>query len=256
MRRAHLTTQEGGIDRLRVKGGARADSAYDLVNAFITEKGTVKQRPGTTRHANLPANTVGLTAFDGGLHVFSHTSVDLSSYSDYTLHILLHPTNPAATLSVIHFAKPYLGALYVIGEFSDGVIRHYWLQSASDWEANDEVAANEFRAPTTANGYVYRATRFGNPYPSWSAGVSRTAGNGSSVDPSIIEPSAYNEYYYTAVATNGDNPRSGSVEPTWPTDDGAQVIENTDGFESNATPTPPSPPDANQPQSTTTSRYS
>jgi hypothetical protein len=46
----------------------------------------------------------------------------------------------------------------------------------------------------------------------------------------------YNDFYYTVVDTQGTNPRSGSTEPTWPTEDGAQVFEDADG----AADTPPS----------------
>ncbi len=145
----------------------------------------------------------------------------------------------------------------MVAEFDSGDVFHYWLQPGEEWEADSEYSANEFVVPTTANGFVYRAVRFGDPYPAWSPGVSRTAGNGSSIDPSRIEPTEYNEYFYEAIATNGDDPRSGSVEPSWPTATGATIIENTDGFELSEIDEakPPSPPSASTPQSSTTSRY-
>lgn len=364
-----LTVIKGGIDRLRTKGGARADSLYELRNGFVTERGTVKTRPGTARITTLPAGTVGLVGFNDCLHVFAseavsigsesltvtvadlgdgfsgfdggggavdpdpgvvgsatieeaysntsffflittdglpsgHTSVDVETETaetfetldfddateveanvfrwanseinwrnaegsdrtlrfgtdpsvDFCVDILLHPADPSAELTEIHFAQPFLGALYVVAEFDSDEIFDYWLQSPDAWEAGEEYSANELVVPNTANGFAYRATRYGSAYPKWSPGVSRTAGNGSSVDPSIVEPTVYNEYYYTVVSTGGDNPRSGSSEPVWPTNDGQTVIENTDGFEA-TTPdevAPPTPPANNQPQSTTTSRY-
>jgi hypothetical protein len=100
--------------------------------------------------------------------------------------------------------------------------------------------------------------RLTQPYPSWTPGTPRTEGNGSSIEPSIIEPTVYNEFFYTAIATSGDNPASGSIEPVWPEATGATIVENTDGFPS-STPNdanPPTPPPPNTPQGTTTDRYS
>lgn len=257
MRTVPLTTQKGGIDRLRTKGGARADTLYDALNAHVTEQYTIKPRPGTERTASLPAGTVGLTAFAGKLHVFASSSVDLSSFDDIELHILLHPGDPDASVREIHFAQPFLGALYVAAEFDDDTIHHYWLQAGKTWQAETEYGVHEFVVPTTANGFVYRARRFGDPYPAWSPGVKRTAGNGSSVEPSRIEPTVYNEYYYEAVETAGNNPRSGSVEPDWPTNTGQQIVENTDGFDAGQPnqANPPDPPSGNKPQDFEDSKY-
>lgn len=258
MRTVPLTTIKGGIDRLRPKGGARADSLYDLLNAYVTAEQTVVVRPGTRRLAELPeGETVGLVAFNGLYYVFSHTDVDLTDYPDYRLEILLHPLDPLAELVKIHYAAPFLGALYVVAEFDDGGIYHYWLQQGETWEANHEYSANVFVQPTTPNGYVYIGARLGQPYPAWTAGAPRTAGNGSSIDPSIIEPTTYNEYYYTVIDTQGDNPTSGTVEPLWPTSTGATIVENTDGFAvgDSGDATPPEPPAPNTPQSSTTDRY-
>lgn len=261
MRPAPLTVLKGGIDRGRPKGGVRADVLYDLVNAYVTEEWKCRPRPGTVRDASLPAGTVGLTAFGGKFHVFASEDVDLSSYPMYELDILLHPADPEAVVTEIHFAEPFLGALYVVAEFvnayNETSVFHYWLQPGETWEACTEYSVNEFVTPTTPNGFVYSATRLTSPNQAWAPGVQRSLGNGSSEPPSIVEPTVYNEYYYTAVAVSGDNPRSGSVEPLWPTNSGEQIVENTDGFVSQGPNdvTPPSLPPANTPQASTTERY-
>jgi hypothetical protein len=180
-----------------------------------------------------------------------------SEPATFCVNVLLHPTDPSASLSKIHFAAPFQGSLYVVAEFDDGGIYHYWLQEADAWEADTEYSANEFVRPTTDNYFVYRARRFGNAYPAWAPGVSRTAGNGSGIEPSRIEPTVYNEYYYEVVDTDGDNPRSGTVEPDWPTNSGERIIENADGTEA-ADPnevTPPAPPEPNQPQPASLQKY-
>src|SRR5712671_1814175 len=72
MRPVPLTVLRGGINRLKVKGAARADMLYDLTNAFITNAGTIGPREGTDRDAALDATTVGLMAMKGQKHVFSN----------------------------------------------------------------------------------------------------------------------------------------------------------------------------------------
>ncbi len=293
-RAAPLTVVKGGIDRLRTKGGARADTLYDLVNAQIDAEFNIGPRPGSTRIAALPMGTVGLCTFGGKFHVFAHEFVDLSAYDDFELDILLHPFDPTAELVEIHFAEPFMGALYVVAEWSDGgvfhywlassgpwsadtvyldgdvvteftsgattvtqSIYHYWLQPGTEWTASTEYSFNEFVTPTTPNGFVYSASRLGLAYPAWAPGVPRTAGNGSSVDPSIVEPTVYNEFFYECIATTGDNPLSGSSEPNWPTSTGATIIENTDGspVQSANDVTPPAPPATSTPQASTVERY-
>lgn len=262
-RSAPLTVSKGGIDRLRTKGGARADSLYDLVNAVIDAEFNIGPRPGSSRIAMLPPGTVGLTAFENKFHVYAHTFVDLTGFDDFELDILLHPFDPTAELTQIHFAQPFLGALYVVAEFSSGVttitksIYHYWLQPGETWQPSHEYSFNQFVTPTVPNGYVYSASRLGNAYPAWAPGVPRTAGNGSSIEPSIIEPTVYNEFFYVCIDTTGDNPLSGSSEPVWPTTTGATIVENTDGFDvqTSNNVTPPAPPPTSTPQSSTTDRY-
>lgn len=256
MREIALTADEG-LNLLRLKGPARARSFYELTNCYRTADKTVKARPGTFRDASLPVGTIGLTAFQDKLHVFASTSVDLTGFDDYQLNILLHPTNPTAILTEIHFAEPFLGALYIVAEFIPAGIFHFWLQEAEEWEASTEYSSGEFVEPTTPNGFVYRATRLGDPFQAWAPGVPRTEGNSSSIEASVVEPTVYNEYYYTVVDTQGDNPISGTIEPVWPTNTGAQVIENTDGTEQadQEAVAPPLPPSTNKPQSGTTSKY-
>lgn len=252
-RTAQLTVVKDGINRLRPKGGARADSLYDLVNGYVTAERTVVNRPGTRRLVQLPAGTVGLVAFEDLYHVFASAVVSLALFPTFRLNILLHPLDPNAELERIHYAAPFLGALYVVAEFDDGQIYHYWLQAGETWEAATEYSANQFATPTVENGYVYRATRLASPYPAWTPGTARTLGP----PPSIIEPTTYNEYYFTAIALQGSNPSSGTTEPPWPTATGATLIESTDGvtFPDQNAAQPPTPPAPNTPQSSTTDRY-
>mgnify|MGYP001037945762 CR=1 FL=1 len=250
MRSIPLTVVQGGIQRLRTKGGASPESLYDLVNGYITAARTIRVRPGTIRHATLPAGTKGLCAHHGMLHVFSHESVEVPE--GFVLHVLAHPESPDENgdpipLSAVHFAAPFMGFLYVVAEFQGGDVYHYWLQSGGPWQPNRVYRHGEIVEPTTPNGLAYQATRLGAANPSWAPNVPRQVGD-------RVEPTTYNDFFYEVVETFGSAPRSGTTEPDWPTQEGARVFEDVDGIQ-DATPTVTQPPTTPQPDPTVRDRY-
>jgi hypothetical protein len=230
-----LTVINGGISRLRIKGGARADTLYDLLNGYVTAAQTVHVRPGSRRLAVLNSATKGVCAFSGSLHTFSSTVVGVPD--GYTLHVLTHPDSsidPAPVISVIHFAAPFLGFLYVVAEFDNGDTFHYWLRVDGTWAADTIYHAGDIVIPTDPAGISFKATRNGSPLPSWAPRVPRTVGD-------LIEPTVYNDFYYEVIDTVGANPASGDTEPNFPTEEGAQVSEDADGLQtgSSAVTQPP-----------------
>lgn len=258
MRLVPLTVVRGGIQRQRTKGGAPSDSLYDLVNGYITAAGTITARPGTLREETLDPATRGLVAFNGTRHVFCHAIVAVPD--GYTLNVLHHPDSQEGytiELEKIHFAVPMMGALYVAAEFEDGEIHHYWLQEVNAWVQDTHYLHGAMVHPTVANGLVYQASRFGDPFPAWAPDMPRSDGSGvaGNYGQSIIEPTVYNDFYYAAVLTGGENPRSGTVEPIWPTEDGAQVVEFADGGDDVTQPAPPEPPSTDTPQAELRERY-
>ena len=231
-----LTTIKGGINRQRTKGGALEDSLYDLVNGYVSKSKTIVVRPGTVRVFELPTNTAGdgvtkgLMAFEGELHVFSDEFVGVEE--GMVLHIIQHPDATEAdpiALAEINFAAPFMGFPYVAATFENGDTYHYWLQTGEVWTADTVYQAGDIVAPSVPNGLAFQATRLTAPNPSWAPNVLRALGD-------VVEPTTYNDFYYTVVETQGDNPRSGAVEPIWPTEDGARINEDADGSDT----TPPS----------------
>lgn len=217
MRPVPLTVVRGGINRLKVKGGASAQQLYDLTNAYITQAGTIVPREGTIRFATLDGSTAGLAAFQGKLNVFS-TSLHTVP-SGFVCNILAHPTNPAATLTTIWFAKPFLGFLYVVAQFSTGETFHYWLQSNGTWAANTVYKTGGIVTPLASpNGLAYQATRNMPQNSTWTSNSNVTAGT-------VIEPTEYTGFAYRAVAVAGTSPHTGTTEPTWPTTSGGIVQE-------------------------------
>lgn len=221
MRIVTLNALRAGIERLRIKGGAKIDALYDLVNGYVTLDGSIKSRPGTETTVTLPAGTEGMTAFESELVVFSHQpAVIPASTPPARCELVIHPTNPTLPLARIHFAAPIVGALYVAAEFSNGDVFHYWLRSAETWTASTSHDIGDLVQPSTPNGYLYRAHRLRAPGVKWAPKVARTVGD-------VVEPTAFNGYEYECIDTVGASPRSGETEPVWPTEEGAIVIEDT-----------------------------
>lgn len=226
-----LNALKQGITRLRDKGGADPKSLYDLENGYVTLSGTIQSRPGTVEDAVLPEGTKGLCAFNGAMVVFSHV-VTPGMPAGYSCEVLTHPTEPSLAISEIHFAAPFLGFLYVVPEFTNGDIFHYWLQGTDEaegtWAAETIYDLYQVVKPTVPNGLAYRATRLNPADPVWGPSEARVVGD-------VVEPSTWNKFKYTVTTTVGTNPKSGTVEPTWTAEDGAIVIEQVDL-------TPPDPP--------------
>jgi hypothetical protein len=210
-----------GITRLRDKGGASPQALYDLLNGYVDASGAPTSRDGTFVDHILPAGTVGLCAFQGKLHVFALTPIDPGS-TDYVVDVLVHP-DPSFSGSIvaIHFAKPFLGFLYVVAEFSNGDVYHYWNQNPSVWQPNTIYGINATVSPSVPNGYFYQAETPIN-VPVWQPNTNYALGD-------VVQPSTPNGYIFTVTSTAGDNPTSGPTEPNWPAQDGAQVFEEVDG---------------------------
>jgi hypothetical protein len=246
-----LTTIKGGINRLRTKGAALQDSLYDLLNGYVTERRTVVQRPGTVLTATLTAGTKGLTSFQGEFHVFAAQTVSVPD--GFVLHVLSHPDAGAEPIALdrIYFAEPFMGFLYVVAGFEGyaDTYYHYWLQTGPVWEANHVYRHGDIVAPSVANGFAYQASRISAPSLTWAPGVLRAVND-------VVEPTVYNDYTYTVVTVEGTNPRSGDVEPDWPTEDGAQVEEAADGVAGSESGSVTEPPDnVTTPNPETEDRY-
>jgi hypothetical protein len=225
-----LNSLKDGIDKTRVKGWAKPDTLFDATNCWVTVSLSARPRPGTVIDAVLPTGTVGLTTFRGKLVVFADHEVDLTGFDQYELEILTYPElNPdGASLLKIHFAEPFLGVLYVVAEWSDGRVVHYWLREPTTWQADTIYKFGDLVQPSTPNGFVYEATRLNPADPIWTPNSQVVVGD-------FREPTTPNSFTYEVIDTIGTNPRTGTVEPIWPETDGATINEDADSDQS----TPP-----------------
>lgn len=236
MRSAPLTFLKAGISRLRQKGAARADSLWDLVNGYVNKSGMAQIRPGSVIDTDTLAGTVGLVAHQDKLHVFAASPVAMTDPA-YECDVLRHPTNPNAALVAVPFAQSFMQVLYVVAEFDDDSIYHYWLREFDAWIADHAYEANGMTQPTTENGYLYRAERIDAPGTVWAPNVARAVND-------VVEPTIYNGFKYEVIAVYGPSPKSGATEPTWPTVEDGQVIETSDVEITPTTPPRPGGPGA------------
>lgn len=254
-----LTTIRGGINRQRTKGGAPEDSLYDLLNAYVSKSKTIVPRPGTPRAFDLGENTAaesptrGLMSFQGQLTVFCHKFVEVPD--GITLYIVSHPDQTPENMipiEEINFAAPFMQYPYVAVTFVNGDCFHFWLQKGPEWQADTAYKLGDIVVPTGSqfDGLAFQAQRLTDPAPApaWQPDVSRTLGD-------VIEPTVYNDFQYTVVDTQGANPRSGSTEPVWPTEDGAQIIEDADGSDPNPPSVAEMPDTASLPSPDISARY-
>lgn len=218
-----LTSGRIGINRMRVKGGANNESLYDAKNCYVTASGSIRPRPGTVVDATLPPGTVGLMMFKGRLHVFSDKHM-VNLPAGYSVSVLAQ-ANKDAKLLRIHFAEPFLGYPYVVAEWNDGLIAHYWLEGEGGelehWQPNSVYPLGYEVHPAVPTGYVYRAKRIGPPNKLWAPGMEVSQGD-------RVEPTLANGYAYEAVEVYGNPARTGQKEPSWAARANAVTVEEAD----------------------------
>lgn len=213
-----------GMDRSTRRGGKDgAKRLWTLQNAYLNERGDAVPRPGLQHVANV-ANSTGLYGWKGQLHVFhaDDTYVDPANplVTDHRVRYPLTNAPDGVSLETVHFAGVILGEIYLAAAFSDGTLRHYWLQAPAAWQPDHVYGLGELVQPSVPNGYYYQAPP-SVAVPAWQAGTVYAVGD-------VVQPTMPNGWIYTVVEVTGEAPTSGADEPTWPTSDGAQVFEGTE----------------------------
>lgn len=213
-----------GIDRTRSLAPPKDGALYDAVNVDLTPGHTLKRRSGFASAQALTGG-VGLTSFQGYLHTF-FSGADPGATALCKTHKLVCPDGSGSALSKIYFAAPLLGYLYVVAEFANGTIWHFYLDDgASDfplWLANTQHSYGDIVCPNAYNGLRYYNTTYLNPSP-WSAKLAVT------VNSTEVTPSKPNGYIYKCTAISvpaGANAATGTTEPTWPTAVNDTVVED------------------------------
>lgn len=157
-----LNVLKQGISRIREKGGADPSTLFDLVNGYVTIDGSANARTGTRQDVFLPAGTKGLMAFNGAFIVFSNVVTPIAD-SRYECEVLIDKEDATQAIKEIYFASPFLGWPYVVAEFANGDVYHFWLQGGKPWQADTTYMPGDLVTPTVPNGFVYSPTTQHNP---------------------------------------------------------------------------------------------
>lgn len=229
MRTVAVAADSEGINLLRSKGGVSPKALFDLTNGWVTSKKTINARPGSVPQFTAPAGTVGGVGFENKIHTFAAVPT-ASSDPGVVVDVLRHPTGGAAALAKIHYATPYLGRLYVVAEFTDGVINHYWVETPAAWKAATTYPVGSVVQPSTATGFFYE-NETSDAALAWQASTVVVLADQR-------QPTTVNGFRYVVSASTGVAPlKTSSVEPTWPVVNGGTVIERH--FYTEYAPTPP-----------------
>ena len=210
MRAVTLNASSAGMTRLRSKGGASPETLYELYNGYVTASRTTKQRPAVVYAHTLPTVSKGLVYFNGA-HFIHLASAPVTPVAGSTNLVLIHPTPGfSGTVIRIWFAQPFMGLLYVVAEFSDNAIYHYWLQMPAAWQPFTQYKDGDLVQPTTPNGLYYRAYT-ANPPAAWQPLHQYSTND-------VVQPTKYNGFQYFATNLLPSSPTSSSdTEPVWPT---------------------------------------
>lgn len=158
---------------------AAANVLFVLKNCYINTGKAIKKRPCPNLIATLEVGTVGLRAAGGKLNTFyTGTAV---THAD-TLFRANRVNHPSAALAVVkaHYGENFNGFLYCAIEYSDGSIRHHYLDDPGAWAVASAYAVGVFRRPTAANGFRYEVTAIagtgtsGGVEPAWPTTVGTT----------------------------------------------------------------------------------
>lgn len=196
MRLFPLSSLQGGIDRQQVKGGASPSRLYDLQNAYITNAGSVVPRESTVRTATLNSSTVGLAAANGQFNIFSSAFSTATLPANFVLNVLSDPNDRTQPPVKIWFAKPFMGFEFVVAEFANGDIFHYWLQNDGTWTSNTVYTTASIILPPVLNGLAYQGVRDFPTEPPWTPETTITLGN-------FVEPTVPTGFAYEAISIAG-----------------------------------------------------
>lgn len=121
-----------GLDLRKGPSTSDANRLRVLKNAYTTEGRTIRKRPGTTKVATLENGTVGLFAGLGKLHTFyGGTGTITHANTLFQANNIRHNTTAGLALSRVHYADAFNNFMYAVGEYSNGDVRHHYLDGAA-----------------------------------------------------------------------------------------------------------------------------
>ncbi len=171
----------GGLDLRRSRSMAAANVLQVLTNCYITNGRAIKKRPCFPKIATLEAGTVGLKAAGGKLNTFFAGATVTHADPLFQARRVDHPSG-GLTVTKCHYGELFNGFLYCAVEYSDGSVKHHYLDDPGAWQPLTAYALSDARRPTAANGFRYVVTVAGNSgaaEPAWPTAVGATVVDGT-----------------------------------------------------------------------------
>jgi hypothetical protein len=115
----------GGLDTRRMQETTAGGVLIKASNGHISRGGEFEKRAAFVPEYTLPAGTVGMAEGANGIYVFGHTAAPGGIPAGVTYQRLRHSDGTTA-LARILATDLYASKLYVVGEFADGSIFHFY----------------------------------------------------------------------------------------------------------------------------------
>lgn len=115
----------GGLDTRRMAETTAGGVLVKASNGHISRGGEFEKRAAFVPEYTLPAGTVGMAEGANGIYVFGHAAAPVGIPAGVTYQRLQHSDGVTA-LARILATDLYASRLYVVGEFADGSIFHFY----------------------------------------------------------------------------------------------------------------------------------
>ena len=115
----------GGLDTRRMSETTAGGVLVKASNGHISRGGEFEKRAAFVPEYDLPAGTVGMAEGANGIYVFGHDTAPVGIPAGVTYQRLQHSDGVTA-LARILATDLYASKLYVVGEFADGSIFHFY----------------------------------------------------------------------------------------------------------------------------------
>lgn len=171
-----------GLDLRKGASVADANRLRVLKNAYVTTGRAVKKRPGLNRIATLETGTKGLVGASGKLHTFYALGSITHANTLFQANKVPHQTSITDEVSKVHYAGIFLGYMYVSLEYTNGQIKHAYLDDPGAWAATTAYTLGAFRRPSVKAGYRYEVTTAGTSggsEPTWPTTPGNTVVDGT-----------------------------------------------------------------------------
>lgn len=137
-----IGTFKFGMDQRRARAAGAVSTLWDLENAHITRGGDIQRCKAFVPTYTLPAGCFGLVAIGSTLFVFGSQSAP--AVPPGVVYQQLVPAGGTANMLRVVDAVAFLGKTYVIAEYDDGNVYHFYDGSrVTDWDAISQANCSQ-----------------------------------------------------------------------------------------------------------------